>query len=231
MRSGKGLRCGGLISICAGVRRVSVMPTYKLTYFNSRGLGEPIRFIFAQAGVEYEDKRVAGGEAGEEWAQLKPSTPTGKLPILEVDGKTLYGSGPIGRFLGERFGLGGSNDLENAEIAGFLDFFDDFFKKTFPYFMEKDETKKAEIKKNIEDNEIPKYTNLLEKIVNSTSGNFIFGENVTYGDLSFVAISSSLMEIFPSYLEGCPGLSKVKESVDNLPNIAHWLKERPKTNV
>ena len=203
------------------------MPTYRFTYFNSRGLGESIRLIFAQAGVEYEDRRVAG----EEWEQLKPSTPTGQLPILEVDGKTLYGSRPIGRFLGERFGLGGSNDLENAEIAGFLDFFDDFLKKTYPYFMEKDETKKAEIKKNIEDNEIPKYVDILEKIVNSSSGNFIFGEKVTYGDLSFVAISELIMGMFPSYLEGRPGLSKVKESVENLPNIARWLKERPKTNM
>ena len=133
--------------------------------------------------------------------------------------------------MGERFGLGGRNDLENAEIAGFLDLFDDFLKKIYPYFMEKDETKKAEIKKNIEDNEVPKYADLLEKIVNSTSGNFIFGEKVTYGDLSFVAISEFLMEMFPSCLEGRPGLSKVKESVENLPNIARWLKERPKTNM
>jgi len=42
---------------------------YKLTYFNARGLGEPIRLIFAQAGVPYEDVRVERSE----WPQLKPS--------------------------------------------------------------------------------------------------------------------------------------------------------------
>ena len=203
------------------------MPTYKLTYFDARGRGETIRFVFAQAGVEYEDNRITK----EEWAQLKPSTPTGQLPILEVGGKTLYGSRPICRFLGDRFGLGGSNDLENAEIAGFIDFFDDFLKKVFAIFYEKDETKKAEVKKNIEENEIPKYMDLLEKIVNSRSGNFIFGEKVTYADLRFFAISEFLLDMFPSCLEGRPGLSKVKESVENLPNIARWLKERPKTNM
>lgn len=31
---------------------------YKLTYFNARGLGEPIRFIFAFAEVIFEDFRV-----------------------------------------------------------------------------------------------------------------------------------------------------------------------------
>ena len=33
------------------------MSTYKLYYYDSRGTGEPIRIIFAQAGVNYEDIR------------------------------------------------------------------------------------------------------------------------------------------------------------------------------
>ena len=33
------------------------MAEYKLYYFNSRGLAEPIRIIFAYAGVKYEDNR------------------------------------------------------------------------------------------------------------------------------------------------------------------------------
>ena len=72
---------------------------------------------------------------------------------------------------------------------------------------------------------------LLEKIVNSRSRNFIFGKKVTYADLQFFAISEYLLDMFRSCLEGRPGLSKVKESVENLPNIARWLKERPKTNM
>ena len=80
------------------------------------------RLIFAQAGVKYEDKRVDK----EEWGQLKPSTPTGALPLLEVDGKQITGSVVINRFLAERFGLAGSNDVENAEIAGIIDVLGDF---------------------------------------------------------------------------------------------------------
>lgn len=101
-----------------------IMSNYKLIYFNARGRAEVSRLIFAQAGVEYEDKRVAG----EEWAKLKPTTPTGSLPLLEVDGKQLTGSGVIARFLAERFGLAGSNDIENAEIAGIIDVLEDFLR-------------------------------------------------------------------------------------------------------
>ena len=46
------------------------MPAYKLYYFPARGLAEMIRYVFAQAAVEYEDVRVPEGE---EWNKLKPS--------------------------------------------------------------------------------------------------------------------------------------------------------------
>lgn len=44
-------------------------PVFKLTYFNIKGLGEPIRYIFAYAGQSYEDFRVSN----EEWPSIKPS--------------------------------------------------------------------------------------------------------------------------------------------------------------
>lgn len=48
---------------------VSENPTFKLTYFNVKALAEPIRYLFAYGGIEYEDVRVSS----EEWATLKPS--------------------------------------------------------------------------------------------------------------------------------------------------------------
>jgi hypothetical protein len=43
-------------------------PTYKLTYFNVKALGEPIRFLLSYGGIEFEDHRIEK----EEWPQLKP---------------------------------------------------------------------------------------------------------------------------------------------------------------
>ena len=47
------------------------MSSYKLYYFNARSYAELIRFVFAQAGVRYEDVRLSV----EEWSKLKPGKP------------------------------------------------------------------------------------------------------------------------------------------------------------
>lgn len=44
-------------------------PSYKLYYFNIKALAEPIRYILAYGGIEYEDVRVERAD----WPALKPS--------------------------------------------------------------------------------------------------------------------------------------------------------------
>lgn len=46
------------------------MPTYKFTYFNSKALGEPIRFLFAYGKIDFEDVRI---DFATEWPALKSS--------------------------------------------------------------------------------------------------------------------------------------------------------------
>ena len=65
-----------------------------LVYFNSKGRGEVARFLFLQAGVEFEDDRVVGQE---EWKEMKPTLLMQALPILEVDNEQITGSGPINK--------------------------------------------------------------------------------------------------------------------------------------
>ena len=197
------------------------MAQYKLSYFNGRGRAEVIRLILAQAGVEYEDKRIAF----EDWGQLKPQTPFGYMPILEVDGKVLSGSVPLARFLAERHGLAGSNDVENAEIAGIIDCLTDLGLQFIRWlFEEKDETRKAELKKKIDEVHIPKHFSNLEKRISAEG--WLYGSKVTYADLVLYAVSSRLSdEVLIKY----PGLKSIKEKVEALPNIAKWLKERPDT--
>ena len=50
----------------------------QFVYFNAKGRGEKVRWVLAQSGVEWEDKRMVDGE----WATLKPS-------MYSVDSKLL----------------------------------------------------------------------------------------------------------------------------------------------
>lgn len=45
------------------------MPTYKLTYLNVTGLGEPLRFLLSYGEADFEDNRINS----EDWPQHKSS--------------------------------------------------------------------------------------------------------------------------------------------------------------
>ena len=205
------------------------MPTYKLYYGNARGRAEQIRFVFAQAGVQYEDIRLTS----EQWPEFKPKTPYGQLPVLEVDGKMLAGSGPIERFLAEQYGLSGSNAFENTEIASILDVVDDLAEKLAAVYFEKDEARKTKLKKELDETHIPKYLGALEKraAANNSADGWIYGTKVTYADFGVYLQGEYVQMIAPNVLDNYPALKKLRESVEKLPNIARWLKERPVTET
>jgi hypothetical protein len=95
-------------------KNLTKMVHYKLIYFNFRGLAEPSRYIFAVAGQEYEDFRFER----EDWPKHKPNTPFGQSPVLEVsDGShttQIAQSAAIARYLANKFGLAGKNDIEKV---------------------------------------------------------------------------------------------------------------------
>ncbi|KAG8313831.1 hypothetical protein J6590_106319, partial [Homalodisca vitripennis] len=85
----------------------------KFTYFNCIGLGEPIRFLFAYLGRDYDDNRFED----DVWDKLKPTTPWGKVPVLEVEGqKPVVQSIAIARYLAKEAGLTGKDPWEDLRI-------------------------------------------------------------------------------------------------------------------
>lgn len=204
------------------------MDTYKLTYFSVEAKGELIRFIFAQAGVKYENFRTTFND----WAPLKDSTPFGHLPTLEINSKELLtGSGVIGRYLAEKFGLAGNNDIENVKIAAIKDFQDEINLPMVQAFFEKDEQKKKEREMELIEKKIPNHLKLLEKAVkrNPAGGFWLFGPVVTYVDLHIFLIID-FMKLFmkdAGFLDQYPGMKKIYEEVGALPNIAEYIKNRP----
>ena len=203
------------------------MASYKLTYFHAEAKAELTRFIFAQAGVKYEDVRLEFNE----FPPLKPSTPFGHLPILEIDSKdTLAGADVIGRYLAEKFGLAGSSDMDNIKIAGIKDFQDEIVERMVQAFFEEDVAKKAEKNKQLSEKKICMHLEILEKVIkrNPAGGYWLYGPHVTYVDLNLYLLVD-FMKIFmkDNFLDSYPGVKRICAEVGTLPQIANWIKSRP----
>lgn len=203
------------------------MSTYKLYYFQARGGAELIRWIFIQAGVPYEDVRLSK----EEWAEFKPKTPYGVMPVLEIDGKLYGGSGPIERYLAEQYGLAGSNALENFELSTIYDVTRDLLLRIMVLYMEKEDARKAELKKELDETHLPKYLGILNKVItdNGSADGWIYGNKVTYVDMRIACMTDFILKASPNALDAYPAVAKLKAAVEALPNIAKWIKERPES--
>ncbi|KAL5013512.1 hypothetical protein ScPMuIL_007782 [Solemya velum] len=204
------------------------MPIYKLTYFNIRGRAELARLLFVSAGIKFEDIRI---EKPEVWKELKPNMPQGQLPILDVDGVVFAQSMAIARFLAREFGLYGETNAEKTKIDEIVDTTTDFREEIAQDFREKDETKKAELEKRLEDQIIPKYSEILEKYLISSCGEFFVGSSFTLADLAVYDVYQRPIDLFPWILDKVPKLAAHRKRVEKLPRIEAYLKSRLKSVI
>mmetsp|Transcript_9250 Transcript_9250/g.21490 ORF Transcript_9250/g.21490 Transcript_9250/m.21490 type:complete len:244 (-) Transcript_9250:159-890(-) len=103
------------------------LPNCKLIYFPVSSRGEAVRLALHLADIPFEDKRVGFAE----WGALKPTTPWGSLPVLELaDGTVVGQSRAITRFVGRRTNLYPSDDLLAALADECMDGADDVMSVT-----------------------------------------------------------------------------------------------------
>ncbi|CAH1248711.1 HPGDS [Branchiostoma lanceolatum] len=200
------------------------MPAYKLTYFNARGGAELIRLLFAAGEIPYEDVRVDR----DKWLELKPKTPMGQVPILEVDGHVICQSMTVVRFIAREAGLLGKTLLDQARADMLLEGGMDVGKLFTEMVKEKDASKKAEKKKDFGEKTLPPFLALYEGFAGD-NGYFV-GDSLTYFDIAFFNMMDFITAEFPSALDGYCNLTKVIRNVKSVPGIAKWLKERPVTD-
>eukprot|EP00092_Neocalanus_flemingeri_P055911 GFUD01066215.1.p1 GENE.GFUD01066215.1~~GFUD01066215.1.p1 ORF type:complete len:209 (+),score=73.67 GFUD01066215.1:42-668(+) len=206
------------------------MSGIKLTYFNLKGRAELARLILAQAEVQYEDCRIERGD----WAAMKKTLPLGQLPVMEVEGTTISQSMSIARYLARRFGLAGKNDVEGAEADQTVDAINDLTNSVVPVLNEKDEKKKAEMKKKVQTETMPNWLRMMERLLTSKGGNHFAGNQLTWADIAVYFFMETfkvrwMEHIGEPDLDNCPNLNKLLETVKNLPNIKKWEAARPDT--
>nr|QUF59399.1 glutathione S-transferase GSTS1/2-5 [Brachionus angularis] len=207
------------------------MVQYKLYYFNARGRAELSRLIFVAAGQQYEDVRLER----EKWPQLKDDTPLGKLPYLEIinNGKVtkISQSVTIARYLARKFNLAGKGDEEQAIVEMYGDQVTDLLNELTKVYMEKDETKKASLRKTFGEEILPNQLKIFESRIAATGSGYIAASGLTWTDLFLFNLLEYLADKKEETLSYFPNIKALDQKIRANPKIANWLEKRPKTEM
>ncbi|XP_066908664.1 glutathione S-transferase [Halyomorpha halys] len=156
-------------------------------------------------------------------------TPFGKLPFLEIDGKVLYQSTAILKYLATQAGLAGNNAEENLEIDMVVGAYGDLASEVTRYFRTVNPDEKEKLKETIINETIPFYMSKFETILKKNGG-YLANGKLSYAELYVVGHSSSLPGLIGIDLtKKYPFWKDLTERVYSLPGIKEWVKKRPET--
>ncbi|CAB0006010.1 unnamed protein product [Nesidiocoris tenuis] len=197
------------------------MPSYTLTYFNIKGRGEPIRWLLSYLKKDFEDKRIAP----QDWPKHKDSILFGKVPVLDVDGKRLYQSDAICRYLAKEGNLAGDNSLESQEIDAIVGSFNDLLGAVSPLWKITDPKEKEELKDKLKSTVIPSYFKIYDDVAKS---GYLANGKLSWADFFIIAGQGTLeFVIGADLISGYPNLVALRTKITNLPGVKEWIEKHP----
>lgn len=161
------------------------MAEMKLTYFDFHGgRGEDCRLALHLAGADWEDDRVGR----DRWTDLKPKTPYGSLPLLEVGGATVAQSNAILVYLGRRFGLHPSDPIEAARQEAVMCSVEDLRAKLVPTLGIEDEAEKKAVREELAEGYLKTWGERMEQQIGA--GPYLGGDDLCVADLKLFVLMS-----------------------------------------
>jgi len=222
------------------------MPSYKLYYFDIRGLAEVARFMFAVSKTPYEDFRYSFsfGTPGDFSTIKRPEfdaakaageldASMGKVPMLEVDGTKIGQSKAIERFLARELGFAGSTSIEFAQIDQICETAVDIKQAYQKVRNIQDATEKEAAMTKWFSEDLPASLSLAEKSLPAGPGPFLVGSKVSWADLTwynFIAAPKGFFdnaEGAKAAYEACPRIKAAMEAVAEIPELQEWIQKRP----
>lgn len=196
----------------------------KLTYFDApTSRGEECRLALHIAGVAFEDNRVPNAE----WATLKPKTPFGSLPTLEIAGKpTLAQSNAILAFIGRGHGLHPQESFEAARHEAMMGHVEDLRHTLGPSLRMKDPEEKRVARSALAETYMPAWAKFAEQQIDD-KGPFFAGDKLNVVDLKLYMavrwfISGGVDHIPANIFSGYPKLMRVFEAVRDDARVTAW---------
>ena len=194
----------------------------KLVYFDAPvSRGEECRLALHIAGVEFEDVRVKPAD----WPALKPTTPYGAVPILEMPGQPpLAHSNAILVLIGRRHGLHPSDDFEAARHEAMMQHVEDLRGVVGPTLRLGEPEKKA-AREAIATTFLPAWAGFAEH--NITGEPFFGGAKLNVVDLKLHMavrwfIGGRVDHIPATVFSGYPRLMRVHDAVRDDARVKAW---------
>jgi glutathione S-transferase len=159
----------------------------KLSYFDFRGRGEPLRLALSIGGIEFEDDRIQVSD----WEHCREKTPFGALPVLEVDGETLAQSNAILRYIGRLTNLYPADPWQAALCDEALEVVEEMVMKILASRYLPEDQKRA-ARKALVEGPIPVFLNRLEQRLESRGGRYFAGDRLSIADLKVSEFTRSL---------------------------------------
>ena len=200
------------------------MATPKLTYFNVAGRAFALRVaMFKAFGKDgWTDDRIEFGQ----WAELKPNTPLGSLPVLTLtDGRQVTQTDAMLRWAGRAAGLNPS-DPDVALLVDEITFsVVEVLSKTPPGAGDEGKIKRTEY---AESGLLKKVCTHLESKLGEDG--WFFASGMSVADLSActiidMIITDDFTHVPPSYMDGFPKLKALGERVHASELVTSYLKE------
>jgi glutathione S-transferase len=198
----------------------------KLTYFGLAGRGDPIRLALAHAGVDFTDNRIGFPD----WGPIKPTTPFGQLPILELDDGTVISQmKAILRLIGKDTGLYPEDPVAAARVDELMDAFDDIamLVNAAGRGLEQDAKEQARKEAVSSGNVFEVMTKIEAFISKHGEDGFCIGDSPTVADFQVAVGLSFIGSGFYDGVDGSafkpfPTMCAVRTTVGNLPSVVEF---------
>ncbi|XP_032155581.1 glutathione S-transferase A3-like isoform X1 [Sapajus apella] len=205
----------------------------KLHYFNARGRMEPIRWLLAAAGVEFEEKFL---ESAEDLEKLRNDgyLMFQQVPMVEIDGMKLAQTRAILNYIASKYDLYGKDIKERALIDMYTEGMADLYEMILLLPFCPPEEKDAKIAL-IQEKTKNRYFPAFEKVLKSHGQDYLVGNKLSRADIQLVELLYFVEEVDPSLIFSFPLLQALKTRISNLPTVRKFLQpgspRKPPTNA
>jgi glutathione S-transferase len=194
----------------------------RLIYFDAPvSRGEECRIALHIAGVQFDDVRIDS----KDWPALKPKTPYGALPVLELPGHPpLAQSNAILVLIGRRYGLHPTDDFEAARHEGLMQHAEDLRARLSPTLRMGDAEKKT-AREALARDYLPQWAQAAER--NIGPGPFVGGDKISVADIKLYMVvrwlSSGTVDHIPGTIfADYPTLMRLHDAVRDHDAVRAW---------